>query len=527
MPAVSYRGRVARAAVIVMAGYVSSKAVGLLRDRVIAQTFGTGAELDAYYAAFNLPDLLFTLIAGGALATAFIPVLAEYLALDEPGHEQAWRLSSNVLTVILFATAAIATVVALFAGPLVSHVIAPGFTPEQAALSAGLMRVILISTVIFSASGTLMGVLNARQHFFSPAFAPLFYNVGIIVGALVFARRFPPEQAVYGLAWGVVFGAGLHLLSHAPALRQHQARLRPFLDLRDPGLRQVLRLMGPRVIALGVVKVNLLVQGNLASRLDQGSLSALTFAWGLMQLPETIFATAIATAVFPTLAELAGRHERDALRRTMLETLRAILALTIPAAVGMIVLGRPLIALLFQGGAFGSRSTDAVFFALQFYALGLIGHSLLEVVARTFYAQKDTKTPLYIAVGAMALNIGLALLLLGPLRHGGLALANSLAVGVEVLAGLWLLRGRLQGLEARATLRALAQIVVAAAVMGVVVWGWATWQVGTNPLIVGAGGALLGAATYGVIGLLLGLEELRLLPALLLRRRRVSVGVEG
>lgn len=522
-----YRSRVARAAVIVMAGYVASKAVALLRDRVIAQTFGTGAALDAYYAAFNLPDLLFTLIAGGALATALIPVLAEYLTLEERGQERAWQLSSNVLTVILLATAALAAVVALLAGPLVAHVIAPGFTPEQAALSAGLMRIILISTIIFSASGTLMGVLNARQHFFSPAFAPLFYNLGIIVGALVFARRLPPERAVYGLAWGVVLGAGLHLLSHTPALIQHQARLRPQLDWRDPGLRQVLRLMGPRVLALGVIKVNLLVQGNLASRLDEGSLSALTFAWGLMQLPETIFATAIATAVFPTLAELAGRRELETLRRTMMETLRAILALTIPAAVGLIVLGRSLIALLFQGGAFGNRSTDAVFFALQFYALGLIAHSLLEVVARTFYAQKDTKTPLYIAVGAMGLNFVLAVALLDSLRHGGLALANSLAVGAEVLAGLWLLRGRLRGLEARATLRALAQIAVAAAVMGVAVWAWTVWQSGANVLTVGIGGAMIGVATYALVGLALGVEELRLVPALLLRRRRAPVGVEG
>lgn len=527
MLAVSYRGRVARAAAIVMAGYVVSKAVALLRDRIIAQTFGTGASLDAYYAAFNLPDLLFTLIAGGALATAFIPVLADYLALDEAGQERAWQLSSNVLTVILLATAAFAAVVALVAGPLMAHLIAPGFTPEQAALSAALMRVILISTVIFSASGTLMGVLNARQHFFSPAFAPMFYNVGIIVGARVFARHFPPDRAVYGLAWGVVFGAALHLLSHTPALIHHQARLRPRLDLRDPGLQQVLRLMGPRVLALGVIKVNLLVQGNLASRLDEGSLSALTFAWGLMQLPETIFATAIATAVFPTLAELAGRHELVALRRTMMEMLRAILALTIPAAVGLIVLGRPLIALMFQGGAFGSRSTDAVFFALEFYAFGLIAHSLLEVVARTFYAQKDTRTPLYVAAGAMVLNVGLAVTLLGPLRHGGLALANSLAVAAEVLVGLWLLRGRLHGLEMRATLRTIAQVVVAAAFMGVAVWGWTAWQSDANVLIVGIGGAVIGAATYVVVGLALGVEELRLVPALLLRRRRASIPVEG
>lgn len=517
----SYRGRVARAAVIVIAGYVASKAIALVRDRAIAQSFGASAVLDAYYAAFNIPDLLFTLIAGGALATAFIPVFAERLALDDEGHRVAWALASNVLTCVLLATVSLAAIVALFAEPLVATIIAPGFDPAQRALTASLMRIILVSTIIFSASGMLMGVLNARQHFVSPAFAPLFYNLGIIVGALVFARRLPPERAIYGLAWGVVLGAAMHLLSHVPALIHHQARLRPYLDLRQPDLRQVLRLMGPRVAALFVVQINLqIIPENLASRLEEGSITALTLAWNLMQLPETIFATAIATAVFPTLAELAGRRETEALRRMMAEALRVILALTIPAAVGLVVLGRPLVAVMFQGGVFGRSATDAVYFALQFYALGLIGHSLLEVVARTFYAQKDTRTPLYIAVGAMILNFALALVLIGPLRHGGLALANSLAVGVEVLLGLWLLRGRLRGVEAPAMLRATIQIVIAAAVMGVVVWLWTAWQRDAGLLIVGGGGALLGVVAYAAVGLALGVEELRLVPALLLRRRR-------
>lgn len=495
-----------------MAGFVGAKAVGLAREVIIARTFGTSAQLDAYYAAFNLPDLLFTLIAGGALATAFIPVFAEYLTRGD--QVEVWKLASAVTNLVFLSTTVLAGAAALGAPWLVATAIAPGFTPQQQALTVDLMRLILVSTLIFGISGIQMGILNAYQHFLLPAIAPICYNLGIIGGAVFLA----PRLGIYGLAVGVVVGATLHLLVKIPGLIHFGLRYFPVLGLSHPGVLQVLALLGPRVVALGVVKVNLLVTTNLASRLDEGSISALNFGWLIMQLPETIFATAVATAVFPTLAELAARGQRDPLRETLSGTLRAILFLTIPASIGLIVLGRPLIQIVFEGGRFGRASTEAVYVALQFYALGLVGHSTLEIVARTFYAQKDTRTPLMVAATAMLANIGLSIVLLDRLGHGGLALANSLAVTFEVGSLFWLLHRRLGGVEGMRLWTTVRGIGLASAAMAIAVVAFTSWLGSGRPLLAGLGGIALGGAVYlgGVV--ILGVEEVRALPRRVLGR---------
>lgn len=422
--------RIARSAGIVAGGFLASKVLGLVREMAIARAFGTSPSVDAYYAAFNLPDLLYALIPGGALASVFIPVLAGYLAADD--RRGVWELVSGVLNVVLLLVAGLGGLAALTAPWLIAHLLAPGFTPAQQALTVDLMRLVLLSTLIFAASGVVMGTLHAHQHFLLPAIAPCLYNLGIIAGALFLA----PRIGIYGLAWGVVGGALMHLLVQVPGLIRHQARWHATLALRSAGLHEIARLIGPRIMTLGVVRINFLVMTNLASRLGPGSVSALNYGWLVMQLPESLVGTAIAIAAFPTLSELAARGDREGLRTTLSATLRAILALTIPSALGLVVLGRPLIQVLFERGAFGRESTEAVYWALQFYALGLVGHSALEVVSRAFYAQHDTRTPFLVAAGAMLAHLGLSLMLMRPLAHGGLALANSLAVTLEV-AGLW------------------------------------------------------------------------------------------
>lgn len=434
---------IARSAGIVAGGFLASKVLGLVREMAIARAFGTSPSLDAYYAAFNLPDLLYALIPGGALASVFIPVLAGYLTQDD--QRGAWELISGVLNVVLLLVAGLGGLAALTAPWLVTHVLAPGFTPAQQALTADLMRLVLISTLIFAASGVVMGTLHAHQHFLLPAIAPCLYNLGIIAGALFLA----PGMGVYGLAWGVIGGAGMHLLVQVPGLVRRQARWHPTLALRSAGLHEIARLIGPRVLTLGVVRVNFLVMTNLASRLGPGSVSALNYGWLVMQLPESLIGTAIAIAAFPTLSALAAQGDRVGLQATLSATLRAILALTIPGAIGLVVLGRPLIQVMFERGAFGPESTEAVYWALRFYALGLVGHSALEVVSRAFYAQHDTKTPFLVAAGAMLAHLGLSLVLMGPLAHGGLALANSLAVTLEVTGLWWIARRRAKGQGSR------------------------------------------------------------------------------
>jgi putative peptidoglycan lipid II flippase len=517
--------QIARAAGIVMIAFTASRLLGLLRDIAIAGQFGTGDEMDAYRAAFRLPDLIFQLIAGGALGSAFIPTFTGYLARDDrPG---AWRLASTVINLLLVLLTLTAVLSALVAPWLVNHVIAPGFAAESAqktALTVRLMRMMLISSVIFGVSGVVMGALNAHQHFLLPAIAPIFYNLAIIGSALFLA----PRMGVVGLAFGVVAGALLHLLVQLPGLRQYGATFTLRLAVRDPGVRQVARLMGPRVLGLAVVQLNFIVNTNLASRMGEGAVSALTFGWLLMLLPQGILAQAVATAAFPTFAEQMARGEQEAMRSALATTLRVIFALSLPAAVGLAVLRRPLVALLFQHGAFDQASTQLVAWALLFYALGLVAHAGLEIVARAFYAMHDTKTPLIVGGGAMLLNVVLSLALpplfsaVGWLPHGGLALANSLATLLELSGLLWIIRNRLHGLEGRASYPMLLRSALATGLMGLVLGIFLVALPDLDAIVLGLTGVILGACVYLGAALLLGVQEIRVAFALLARRRSLS-----
>jgi putative peptidoglycan lipid II flippase len=495
--------QIARAAGLVMVLFVLSRLLGLAREMIIGAQFGTSADLDAYLAAFRLPDLLFQLVAGGALGSAFIPTFTDYLARDD--HKDAWRLASGVANLVLAIMTSIAAVAAILAPWLVREVIAPGFDPAQQALTARLMRLMLVTPVVFGVSGLVMGALNAHQHFLLPAVAPIFYNLAIIGGALGLAPRF----GVTGLAVGVIAGSVLHLLVQVPGLVRFQARYWPVLTLRDPGIREVGRLMGPRVLGLAAVQVNFLINTILASGLAEGSLSALNFAWLLMLLPQGAFAQAVATAAFPTLSALAAQGETNEMRSTLAATLRAILFLSVPAAVGLLVLRMPLVQLLFQRGAFETHSTEAVAWALQFYALGLPAHAGVEIIARAFYALHDTRTPVVIGIAAMGLNVVLSLFLIRPLAHGGLALANTIATTLELLGMLILIRRRLGGIEGRRLARASARMALAAALMGTVL-GRALFLSGEMDAVIQTGGGiLLGLAVYFGSLLAMGASEIR------------------
>jgi putative peptidoglycan lipid II flippase len=504
----------ARNTILVAGSFALAAAVGLLRNVVIARQFGIGAELDAYYAAFKLPDLLFTIVAGGALATAFIPVFADFLAADD--RRGAWRLASAITNLVVIIVSVLALLAALFASWLVRHLIAPGFSPELQLQTAHLMRLVLVSTIIFGISAVQASVLHGFKHFLLPALAPIAYPLGVIAGALVLA----PRWGINGLAVGAVIGAALHLLIKIPGLIHYGFNWQPVLDLRTDAVRRVAILMGPRVLDLGVFHLTLLATTNLASRLSAGSVSALEWGWQAMQLPETIIGTAIGLVAFPTLAELAARRDIAGLRATLGDTLLAGLTFTAPAAVGLILLGRPMLEVLYQRGAFDAAATDAVFIALRFYALGLIGHAALEVAARSFFAQQDTITPLLIAAGSAAFNITLGVLLMGPLGHGGLALANALTISAEVLTLLIVLRRRWKGLDGRRILGTLWRILAATLVMTLIVLGALALgrRLGLGALLLLALGGAAGAGSYLAAGLLLRVQTLRWLWDALRRR---------
>ena len=364
---------IASGATLVILLFILSRGTGLLREMIIGARFGASADLDAYLAAFRIPDLLFQLVAGGALGSAFIPTFAA--AWTENGHasgqrsgsacgqRRAWLLFSRILNLLTLFLVVLCGLAMLFAEPLTAGVIAPGFSAEQQRLTASLMRWMLASTVVFGASGLIMGALNAVQHFLMPAVAPAVYNCAIIAGAWLLA----PLVGIHGLVIGVAGGAALHLVVQLPALLRQGVRYEFSFRVGDAQVREVARLMGPRVLGLLFVQLNFLVNTILASGLPAGSLSALNYAWLLMLLPQGIFAQAVATVAFPTFAAQAAAGNRAQLRATLTGLLRLILFLSMPAAFLLYVLDAPIIELLFQRGRFDAASTQAVAYALRFF----------------------------------------------------------------------------------------------------------------------------------------------------------------
>jgi len=503
--------RIARAATLVMALFVVSRALGLVREMVIGAQFGASAELDAYLAAFRLPDLLFTLVAGGALASAFIPTFSEHLANDDTSG--AWDLASKVANLLVLSLTGLAILAGIFAPALVENIIAPGFSPEQQALTVSLMRWMLVSTVIFGLSGLVMGILNAYQHFLLPALAPAIYNLAIIVAALFLA----PSMGIMALAVGVVAGSILHLLVQVPGLVHFHARWTASVSLAAAGVREVLRLMGPRVLGLAVVQINFMVNVFLASNLVAGSISALNYAWLIMLLPQGIFAQAIATAAFPTFATQAAKGERKAMQDTLGGILALLLFLTIPASVLLFQLRYPIISLLLERGAFDAEATSMTAYALAFFSIGLVGHAVVEITARGFYALKDTITPVTVGISAMIVNVLLSLLLIGPLAHGGLALANSTATLIEMVVLLWLLRSKLggwqEGMVGRSLLKTLAASAVMALVVAVLLQVMDGWSQPIQAIVIG----IVAVIVYVAAAWLLRSPEVRALPGLLRR----------
>ncbi len=515
--------RVARAATIVMAAFVASRVLGLARESVIGARFATVETYGAYLAAFRIPDLIFNIIAGGALASAFIPTFTVFLARDE--REIGWRMASAVANWMMLVLGVIAALAAIFA-PWLARLIAPGFDPELVQLTANLMRFMLISTVIFSLSGLIMSILNAFEHFLTPAIAPVMYNLGILFGALFLA----PTMGVYGLAWGVVLGAVAHAAIQLPALRHFGIRYVPVLGLRDmqirDAVRRVGRLMLPRIAGAGLVQFMFLANTIIASFYSASVLPALNYAWIVMLLPHGVFASSVATAVFPTFSRMAAKGDQAGMRAGLAQTLRAVLFVSLPSAVGLVILREPIVRLLFERGQFTHTDTLAVAWALGFYGLGLVAHSFIEIINRAYFAVQDTITPVVVGGLAMVANIALSLILVnvigdpttlerGP--QGGLALANVLASSAEVPILLWLMRRRMGGIEGTALLASAGRLTLAAGAMGLVLWGLLHWDALAAlpvllfvPLVVA-----IGAVVYVAIAWLLGVEETKLAHRLL------------
>jgi putative peptidoglycan lipid II flippase len=448
--------QIARAAGTVMVAIFLGQITGLVRGMIVARTFGASPELDAFFAANRVSETLFLLVAGGALGSAFIPTFTGLLARDE--KDSAWRLAAAIANAVTLTLSLLVLLVALFAPQVVRYALAPGLSddPHLFTLTISLLRIQLISAVLFGLGGLFVGILNAHQIFLVPALTPALYQLGIIFGALVLS----PSMGVFGLAWGVVIGAVFYLLVQIPSVIKLINPLRPpsgdtspkstiknqnnypkyqlwvwgrlggGLGLHDSNVRQVLTLMGPRLLGVAVVQLNFWVNTWLASQMVSGSVSGLYYGFSLMLMAQAVIAQSAAIAVMPTFSAQHALGQQDEMRSSLAATLRSVILLALPASAGLILLRKPLISLLYQRGEFDERAVQIVAWALLWYAAGMVGHSIMEILTRAFYAQHDTKTPVIIGTIAMGLNVVFSLAFIklfefiGWMPHGGLALAR-------------------------------------------------------------------------------------------------------
>jgi putative peptidoglycan lipid II flippase len=504
-----------------------SKGISLLQTFIIARAFGVSGEWDAYIAASRIPDTIVLLMSGGALNFAFIPVLSGLLAKGDT--ERAWKLASHVANTI-FVSAFIASILAFIFTPfLIESVIAPAYPPETAALSISLMRMLLIGTIVFSLSFIMTGILHSHNHFLLPALAPIINDMGILFGVVFLVSRF----GVYGTVYGAILGAFMHLLIQIPGLVRFRARWHPELGWNDPQLRQVIKLMLPRIAGLGVSNINVIIMTNLGSRLGEGATSAIDWGWRIMQIPQTLIGTAMGIVIFPTLAALSEVQDESGKRTAMSGALRFIMIATIPAAIGLILVGQPLLSLL-EGGAFDASATAIVYGALRAFTLGIVVHSMLEIVARSFYADKDTVTPLLAAIVGGVINVILAYFLTGIATGQanvnnvwGIAAANSIGVAVEVVMLLIILRRRWHGIDENTIAATTMKTIAASLAMGLAVvaieFGFTLLGLTDRLLYTVAQVStqmVLGGIVFVIAALLLQMKEMRDLLNMILRRKQ-------
>lgn len=447
---------------------MASRVLGLVRDQVLASLFGAGNAMDAFNVAFRIPNLVRDLFAEGAMSAAFVPTFTR--RLSTAGRESAWRLGNNVLCALLLITGLLVIAGIVFAGPLVTAFAADyAAVPGKLELTIFLTRIMLPFLTLVALAAAVMGMLNALHRFFIPALSPAMFNVATIACAIGLVPLMPGVglPPIAAIAIGTVLGGLAQLGLQWPLLVRQGFRFRPVLDLRDEGLRRVLVLMGPGTVGLAATQVNVFVNTVLATGEGTGAVSWLNYAFRLMYLPIGLFGVSIATAAVPAVSRHAAQDDRPGVRRTVADSLSLMMMLNVPATIGLVVLSMPIVRVIFERRAFMPGDTAATAAALQFYAIGLLGYSIVRIASPTFYALNDSRTPVTVSVVSVLVNAALNLALVRVMGYRGLALGTSIAALVNAGALLVLLHRRLEGLEARRVLVAFAKIVVASILMGV------------------------------------------------------------
>jgi putative peptidoglycan lipid II flippase len=464
--------RLARSAGVFGLATITSRILGLARDQVIAYYFGAGDANDAFRVASRLPNLVRDLFAEGAMSAAFVPTFTRQLTLQ--GRERSWRLASSVINALLIVTGVIVVLGIIFAGPLV-RLFAAEFSevPGKIELTIYLTRIVFPFLTLVAVAAVLMGMLNSLGHFFIPALSPAMFNVAVIVMSLAFipfSSSLGVEPITIVAIATLVGGIG-QLAIQWPPLSKEGFRYRFVLDLKDEGLHRVLLLMGPGTIGMAATQINVFVNTVLATGEGTGAVSWLDFAFRLMYLPIGLFGVSIATAATPAISRMVAEQDFARIRTTLANALGLMLFLNLPATIGLIVLARPIVAVIFQRGNFTAADTIATAAALQLYAIGLIGYSIVRIISPTFYAVGRSRIPVMVSAGSVLVNIILNVTLVKSLGYRGLALGTSITAIINASAQLFLLRREIHGLEGRRIATSFVKVIVASAAMGAVTWG--------------------------------------------------------
>lgn len=504
---------VGRATLVVMVTLFISRLLGFVRETIVAGVYGATYQTDAFYAAFAIPDMMYDLLIAGALSAGFMPVFTAYIAKDD--EDGAWKAANTFITVaIIFIIVfnIFGMIFAKFLVPLVAAGVVDN--PEKYKLTVQLTRVMLPAVTFTVIAGLLKGILNSYKRFTASAFGPVVYNVGIILGAALLGRTF----GIYGMAVGVIVGAIFNALVQTPDFLKVGGKFTLKIDLKNPGFKRMLRLMGPSIIGLAFVRLNLLLNQNIASLLDDGSITALRYAQRIMLLPVGIFSASISTTIFPTMTSLIARKEYDEFKDTFSLGLRTLTFITVPCAVGLIALNTPIVRLLFKHGAFTEENLQMTAFALAFYCVGIIGQSIVPIIIRGFYSIQDTKTPVKIGFVVLIFNLMLNLFFVNfsTLAIGGIAFSTSLTSILEMILLYKRLGRKIKGLKTRELFASGIKSIIASLIMGAVallssraIEGVVGYSSKSTQLIGVGVPILLAIIAYGIAAYMLKMPELK------------------
>jgi putative peptidoglycan lipid II flippase len=472
---------VARSARTVSLAVFGSRILGLVREQVLASLFGASREFDAFVTAFRIPNLLRDLFAEGALSAAFVTTFSRKLGTE--GDKSAWRLANLVLNALLIVLGVI-TVLGIIIAPWLVHLIAPGFAqvPGKTELTIQMTRIMFPFLLMVALAALAMGMLNAKHRFGIPASASTMFNVGSIVGGVGLAFALAPNflhdaselpRAMIGVSIGTLIGGAMQWMIQVPSLRGVGYRYQAILDWRDPGFREVLRLLGPSIIGTAAVQINIFTDNWFASFYGNGAVTWLNCAFRLVLFPIGLFGVAIGVATLPTASSHASQGNIAEFRKTVARSIRLVMFLSIPAACGLAILARPIISVIYEHGKFSPESTRQTALCLQALAVGLAGYAAVKVIAPTFYALGDSRTPMYVSIFSVVVNAGLDYVFAVMMRMetAGLALSTSFVALANFVLLMAFMRRKIVRFEASALVRSVIRIAAASAIMSVAAYG--------------------------------------------------------